>query len=178
MKIDAYRAIVTIVDLLMTEPDKDKVLHICLNASYLCFPHAEEDGSNVSDEINKNTFVHFVFYRPRSTYIMVLRHEGSRFLKEDDVFTRTSYHDSCWVDAVRSALTSVHWRILEEIAEEYKKITGKEMSRLEKLKQPNFVCIRREVEVHEGEVVGVNTEKRDCKLELADNKMRFVVIDE
>lgn len=174
------RAICLIVEAMLPEYTEDKILHICVAAYYLCHPRAGRDGNNISEEIEDQVFIHYIFYRPRG-FTMVLRKEGlSRDLKDENnkIFYMTSCHDSCWrQDGVESDLFGIHWRILEKIEKKYKKMTGRNIPQARKLDQPNFCTL--EIKLLDGKVlVHRGYESRKYRLKIKNGKINFIQIKE
>lgn len=182
MKMDTGNAIALIVEAMLPEHTEDKILHICVEAYYLCFFNTEtkQDKNNVFDRMEGKTFIHYIFYRPHG-YTKVLRRESpSQYLDRENnkIFYMTSYHDSCWrQDGVESDLSLIHWRIMENMKKKYKKVTGRNMPQVEKLDQPNFCTL--EINLLDGMAIAQQGyESRKYRLKIKDGKTNFIQVKE
>ncbi|MBU1046380.1 hypothetical protein KKH36_01195 [Patescibacteria group bacterium] len=164
MKMDAGNAICSIVRAMLPRFTENKVLHICLDMSYFCFPHAEKDD-DCSDVIDRRTYVHFIFYRPHNYTKVLLAENNSCFLHDVESFEMTSFHDDCWkTDGVGSELNKIHWMIIDEMEKQIN-LLGEKPSRCFRMEQPNF-CHFQTIELLDGMVDAlVNYENRKAKLQ-------------
>lgn len=173
MRMNVDNAVNEIVEAMLPRGTEDKLLHICIRASYMVFPYEDRSGGNdCSDVIEPTEFIHFIFYRP-SNYTKVLLSTGSWFIEECERFELVSDHDSCWrSDGVSSNLNQIHWRIIEVIEERCKEL-GVDPPVCLRIDQPNF-CHFEKIELWSGKTDGVNYDHRKCQMVKNGDQVVFV----
>ena len=164
MRMNAASAIRDVVNVMLPEFTKNKVLHICLEVGCLCLPYAGKNVDDCTDEIKFNSFIHFIFFRPNNCMKVLMAETWSRFIKDSDVFELTSDHRSNWFfDGVDSELFLIHLRIIEDIEKKIKNL-GKETPPCFRVEQPNC-CRFQGIEIIKGIIEkNVDCENRKCKI--------------
>ena len=172
VKMKAAHAIEEIVDAILPRFTEDKLLHVALNVEYMC--HAKKKNKDETATIENIFCVHYIFHRPMN-YTRVLRsiNHNPFEIKAGDMFRQTAYHDTCWrTDGLESDLDSIHYGIMEKIEKDFKKISGREMTHIETILQPNCVLIR-EIRLFNGDVKTIDSGYglRDYRAEIIGEKI-------
>lgn len=168
--MDVEEAIVPIVEHILSDRPKDKILHICVNLYYLCFP-------NDSNDIQHRTFLHYIFYGP-NTYTRVLFKETSSPSLLDEqgkLFYQTAYHNDYWRQDGLLSIYGIHWGIVRSMERKYKSITNRSMTELERLKQPDSCSFR--TELLNGRIIThPGNKNREYRLQIQNTKTTFVQV--
>lgn len=137
----AANAIKTIVDIMLPICTAGKLLHVAVDIQYMCHPKKKNKDETIT--IGETFCVHYIFHRPMN-YIRVLRmiNRNPFEIKTGDLFRQTAYHDTCWkTDGLEGDLDKIHYKTMEKIEKKFKRISGREMTHIETILQPNCVLI-------------------------------------
>jgi len=175
MNIKLSNVVCKIVEIMLLRGTSNKLLHICIQASYLHFPHAYRNGNDCSDEINQSILIHFIFYRPGNyTKVLLLESESPFIDFNEDIFELKSCHDSCWrTDGVEHPLNVINQRIIGSIEEKCKEL--KEQAPNLYLSQPNFSYLQT-IEIMDGDATELNYDDRKGKIMKNGEYINFIAI--
>lgn len=179
VSMKAAHAIEKIVNALLPSCTMDKLLHVILNIEYMCHPKKKKKDEAVM--IVKHFCVHYIFHRPMNyTRVLRLINRNPFEIKTGDIFRLTAYHDTCWrTDGLEGDLNRIHHEAMEKIEKKFKRISGREMTHVETILQPNCVLIR-EIRLIDGEVKTIDSGYglRDYRADVIGEKTVFTQVVE
>lgn len=175
MKIELSNVVSKIVETMLKRGTSNKLLHICIRADYLYFPHGYKNRDDCSDKIKETIFIHFIFYRPGSyTKVLLLESKYSMLDFNKNIFELKSNHDSCWrSDGVENSLFQIHQKIIELIEEKCEELDEPVLNLCSN--QPNFSSIET-IEILEGDANNLDYDSRKGKIMKNGEYINFVVI--